>query len=440
MMGEVAHRAAVVGYRLLLGLLAACGHRKSQGWLRMRRGSFNRLAAAAEQLPGSTRWMGIHCASVGEYEQARPVMEEWRKRHPQDAFLLTFFSPSGWDAFHRKPLPGWRANDHVEALPLDTPRAVRTFIKALHKGDGTMALRGMLFTKYDVWPELVGSLDRARVPVGIFGAHVLAGRWPFRKGGGFHRMAWNAMAMVAVQTNSSVQPLKDVGVNALVLGDPRYDRVLDAAAQTVHDAELERWIAGRPCAVVGSAWAAEWEVARRAWRPGRCAIVVPHEWTPEGIAKEGARWAAHGAQPVVWSAHRSEHARGPLPEGDVLMVDAMGELLGLYAVAQVAVVGGGFGAGVHNTLEPAAHGVQILVGPQVARFHEVGELRAAGALHVCSTSQALERALDAAWDKRVESVEAGARARAVAEANRGAGARIVSAWENALAAAEGSRV
>ena len=428
-MGGFWHGLAMRLYRVGIGLAAACGHAKARGWLAMRKGRLEALGVATSRLQPGQQWMWFHCASVGEYEQARPVMEAWRSSHPEDAFLLSFYSASGWEAFARRQPEWWTAADHVTAMPLDVRASVRLFVQS---AGGAERLRGLLFAKYDVWPTLVAELTQARVSVGLFAGHVLPGRWPFRWGGGYQRQAWKGMRRVWVQTEASSPTLSAYGVNAEVAGDPRFDRVLGAVGQHQPDQALQTWVSDRPCLVVGSAWQPEWDAAREAWQEGQCAIVVPHEWTAEGIATEASRWEAMGAQPVVWSAHRSEDARAELPEGDVLILDAMGELLDAYAVADVVVVGGGFGNGVHNTLEPAAHGKCILVGPEVGRFAEVVALRATGALSVCGSPSALHRAIQTALQDVEASRRAGAKAAAYVQENAGAGMAIAQGWSNAL--------
>ena len=410
-------------------MAATCGHAKARGWLTMREGRLKALGVATSRLKPGQQWMWFHCASVGEYEQARPVMEAWRSLHPGDAFLLSFYSASGWDVFARRQPEWWTAADHVTAMPLDVRASMRSFVQA---AGGAERLRGLLFAKYDAWPTLVAELIRARAPVGLFAGHVLPGRWPFRWGGGYQRQAWKAMRRVWVQTEASLTTLSAYGVNAEVAGDPRFDRVLDAVGQHQPDQALQMWVNDRPCFVVGSAWQPEWDAAREAWQEGQCAIVVPHEWTAESIAAEASRWEVMGARPVVWSAHRSADARAALPKGDVLIVDAMGELLDAYAVADVAVVGGGFGAGVHNTLEPAAHGKRILVGPQVGRFAEVAALETAGALSVCDSPTTLREAIQSALQNVDVSRRAGFKAAKYAHQNAGAGIAIAEGWSNAL--------
>ena len=428
-MGGFWHGLAMWLYRAGIGLAASCGHAKARGWLAMREGRIAALGVATSRLQPGQQWMWFHCASVGEYEQARPVMEAWRSSHPGDAFLLSFYSASGWEAFTRRQPEWWTAADHVTAMPLDVSTSMRSFVQA---AGGAERLRGLLFAKYDVWPTLVAELTQARVPVGLFAGHVLPGRWPFRWGGGYQRQAWKDMRRVWVQTEASLPTLSAHGVNAEVAGDPRFDRVLDAVGQHQPDQALQTWVNDRPCLVVGSAWQPEWDAAYEAWQEGQCAIVVPHEWTVESIAAEATRWEAMGARPVVWSAHRSQDARAILPEGDVLIVDAMGELLDSYTVADVVVVGGGFGNGVHNTLEPAAHGKRILVGPNVERFAEVAALRAAGALSVFGSPSALREAIQTALQDVEASRRAGLKAAEYANQHAGAGMVIAQGWSNVL--------
>ncbi len=431
-MVRLVHILAMLAYGSTVRLLAALGHRKANGWLNMRCDALSKLTQATANLSSGQRWMWFHCASVGEFEQARPVMEAWRVRHPMDAFLLTFYSPSGWDAFANRGMAAWRDSDHVSALPLDTPGHVGAFLDAAHGTSDESNIRGVLLTKYDVWPVWIEELKRRYVPAGLFAAHVIPGRWPFRMGGGFHRRAWSNLSLILVQTESSVAVLSAEGLVAETTGDPRFDRVLQAVDEHQSDVALERWVGNRPCLVAGSAWDPEHEAVRETWLPGRCAVVVPHEWTASSVAQECAKWEAVGALPIVWSANRTEDSRAELPAGDVLIVDTIGELLGLYAVADVALVGGGFGAGVHNTLEPAAHGAFIAVGPRVSRFREIEELQRAGGLQVCGDQEELVSRLHSVWNADSEVHDSGARAKAYAQSNRGAAERIVLAWEKRL--------
>ncbi|MBN31939.1 MAG: hypothetical protein CL845_08155 [Crocinitomicaceae bacterium] len=424
-MGVIFHGLVMRLYRLSIGLSAVFGHAKARGWLTMRKGSLDGLRNSTSQLKQRQQWMWFHCASVGEYEQALPVMESWRKLHPDDALLLSFYSASGLEAFALRQPEWWQEFDHATAMPLDVRPAVQAFIAA---AGGTMRLKGLLITKYDVWPTLLSLLRSDGVPVGLFAAHVLPGRWPFRFGGNYQRQAWKSMRHIWVQTELSLSSLSRYDINAEVGGDPRFDRVIEAVRQHRIDEALRSWVNDRPCLVVGSAWQPELAAARESWQQGLCAIVVPHEWTIASMADEVARWELAGARPVLWSAHRGREARAVLPPGDVLIVDAFGELLNAYALADVAVVGGGFGKGVHNTLEPAAHGKRILVGPNVQRFAEVAALEKTGALTVCDSPSALCVQIQAALYDLESTRQLGAQAEAYARHNVGAGKAIAHGW------------
>lgn len=429
------HTLAMRLYRFSIRLAAAGGNAKAQGWFAMRNGSAERLAKATDNLQPGQSWMWFHCASVGEFEQARPVMEAWRALHPEDAFLLTFYSPSGWNAFASRQPDWWCQGDHAEALPLDLVADVKQFVSSAGASE---RISGLLLAKYDVWPNLIRVLAECGVPTGLFAGHVLPGRWPFRVGGSYQREAWKALDRIWVQSEDSVNVLASFGVRAEAAGDPRYDRVVQAAENCSEDAALRAWIRERPCAVIGSAWGAEANAALASWLPGQCMLVVPHEWTDASIRDLGAQWRARGAEPVIWSKHRAASRDAQLPPGDVLIVDAMGELLALYAHAQVAVVGGGFGKGVHNTLEPAANGAPVLVGPNVGRFAEVAALQKAGALEVCRTPSELSASLSAALQNEDACEQKGAAARAVARRNAGAGKRIALAWNEVVGTPQGS--
>lgn len=427
-----AHECAMRLYRLVIGLASFAGNAKAKGWIRMRKGSLERLRVATTKLASGQQWMWFHCASVGEFEQASPVIEAWRNSNPSDPILLTFFSVSGWDAVANRPPSWWRDDDHVSASPLDTRRSVRQFIGAAERGDGSLALSGLLFSKYDVWPNLVSELYKRGVPVGVFAAHVISGRWPFRSGGVFYRRAWSKLTAIWVQDETSVETLAHYSIDAEVAGDPRFDRVLSRASNHVLDENLKEWISDRPCLVMGSAWEAEWEVARRTWTKGNCMIIVPHEWSSASIAAEFSRWAALGAKPVLWSEHRSMDRRAALPPGDVLLVDAMGELVDLYGAGDATVVGGGFAKGVHNTLEPAAFGKFIWVGPQVGRFREIPAMSEAGGLQICQDENDMVLALRAFFEQPEAVRLEGTKARNFAKTHAGAGLQIVQGWEKRM--------
>jgi 3-deoxy-D-manno-octulosonic-acid transferase len=359
---------------------------------------------------------------VGEYEQALPVIEALKAGDAELPILLTFFSPSLGERLGIQR-PAWcGAKDHVSALPPDRPRDVRRFLASLSNELGQPQVAWCALVKYEVWPELVSQLSLAEVPVHLFAAHVVERALPLRWWARTPRAAWRSLASIRVQDEASVTRLGPIQLHAEVSGDPRFDRVLAIADSAPDLAAVRSWIAGRPCIVAGSTWPAE-EAALSRWWPGPAValIVAPHEVDSDHL---DAVTRSFGAR-----VHRFS-APGPI-EGDILLIDGIGWLSRLYAVADVAVVGGGFGKGIHNVLEPAAHGVPVLVGPQIHRFREAQALEAAGALLRIETPRELAPALDA-WLADVPARhEAATAARAYAESGRGAAGQIANALEGA---------
>lgn len=378
------------------------------------------LAQTTEHLEFGAAWRWVHCASVGEYEQARPVIDALKAADARVPILLTFFSPSLGESL-LKQRPDWCGPmDRVVALPPDRPRDVRRFLAALSDSQGRPRVAWCALVKYEVWPELLSQLSQAQVPAHLFAAHVVEGALPLKWWARTPRAAWKSLASIRVQDEASVERLGQIGLRAEVLGDPRFDRVL-AIADSVPDlAAIRSWIAGRPCVVAGSTWPSE-EAALSDWWPGPevAFIVAPHEVHPEHLDAVSRSFTAR--------VHRFSEP-GPIA-GEVLLVDGIGWLSRLYAVADIAVVGGGFGKGIHNVLEPAAHGVPIVVGPQTHRFREAQALEAAGALQRVETPRELGPALNAWLADAPARRRAAAAARAYAESGRGAARRIAAALE-----------
>lgn len=412
-------------YGLCLRLFSLLGHSKAKGWMDMRRKSGLALKVATDKLPAGERWHLFHCASVGEFEQARPVMEAYREAHPNARFLLTFFSPSGWNAFQSRAPEWWMPTDFVAPSPLDTPRQVEQFLAASTRTThDSPSIAWMALAKYEVWPNWIAALQRKKIPCAVFAAHAVEGRWPFRFGGGWYRKVWSRLDAIWVQHAESLATLQRWGISkASIAGDPRFDRVLQTVQDAVKNPDdgLNGWVGQRLCVVVGSAWEPEM-IAMLAvdWPKNTCVIIVPHEWTNDSIQTHQKMWQKKGSRAIVWNDYRKDDAAAALPEADVLLVDAMGFLTGIYAVANIAVLGGGFGAGIHNVLEPAAHGVPIWVGPNCSRFLEAQLLGSQGGLEVVNSEASLTLAIEEVLANPAELRRIGLQAQSFVKANAGA--------------------
>lgn len=367
------HAMGLAAYRTGVYLAAMTGHPKARKAIAGRRGWEHRLAHAAAVADADRRgqWIHIHCASLGEFEQGAPVLSALRERAPNRPLLLTFFSPSGMESVP----PG--VADHVDFLPLDSRRAMRRFHDLIPATDTVLI-------KYELWPGLLSVRLGDGCRVHLVAARFDNGRFPANVWGSGIRSLMSAFSTIQVQDEHSKAVMAQCGVDSEVTGDPRVDRVLDTVLGSV-DREvagqlnrLSNWVGQRKLLIVGSAWPGEWQALQGCI--GRhedwCFLVAPHEVNSPAVSE----WASASGFPRT-----SLHRTGSFPPSAGLILDEVGILKHAYRLSTIAVVGGGWGAGVHNTLEPAAFGLPIAVGPAIEGFREIASLRADGALDVCPT-------------------------------------------------------
>ncbi len=396
---------------------------KARAWVRGRRGLWPRLEARAAGLQGCI-WM--HCASVGEFEQGRPVLEAVRRAHPQRPVLLTFHSPSGHQAFH-----GSDAAHHVEYLPADTARNARRLVRLLRP-------HAVLWVKYEFWPRHLHALHRAGVPVYLLSAIFRPGQPFFRWYGAGHRRMLRAFAHLFVQDERSRALLHGIGVgDVTVSGDTRFDRVAGIAAAPPDLPMAAAFKGAARMVVCGSTWPADERLLATAMDglpvPVKW-LVVPHEPTAEHLRGIEARFP----KPLVrWSELEGTTAEnvaatlGREPQG-TLVVDRTGLLARLYAHGDLAYVGGGFGAGVHSILEPAAWGLPVLFGPRHHKFAEAEAIVRAGGGRAVGHVAALRDALDRWTGDPAERRRAGEAARRYVADQAGATDRIMAVLKDRL--------
>ena len=404
--------------KTLLWAAAVLGHPKARLAVRGRRGWEDRFRAAqqsAENAGKTGPWIHVHCASLGEYEQAAPVLLHFRRIAPNRPVLLTFFSPSGKEAVHDPEV------DHVDYLPLDTPAASRRFVQCVQPADTVLV-------KYELWPNLLTALHKAGTRVHLIAARFDAGRHPANAWGGWTRKHLHRLTSIQVQDAASQDVLANYGIRSTVSGDPRADRVMDVLEQPVSEEtrgvldRIRQWKGDRRLLLIGSAWEAEWAALhsfRTQWPRDWAFLVAPHDIHGSHVG----RWTS--AEDV---ARFSDHDRGVLPDTVGLVLDRIGCLRDCYALADLAMVGGGWGAGVHNTLEPAAHGLPIAVGPNVAGFREITGLATSGALTICAHEEAMVAWLEE-WTSpgaTAQRAEMGSKAKDWVAHHRGAAERIAT--------------
>jgi 3-deoxy-D-manno-octulosonic-acid transferase len=335
-------------------------NRKAKLWIQGRKRWLERLQQAFN--PGD-RVIWVHCASMGEFEQGRPVIEAIREQCPDLKILLTFFSPSGYEKRKDYPLA-----DHVMYLPLDTARNARKLVNSLH-------LEMALFIKYEFWFHFLTRLKKSRVPVylasGIFRSDQLFFKWY----GYWYRNFLDAFSHIFVQEEFSQKLLEGIGVERVsVAGDTRFDRVNQLVHSAYSNHALEAFAANSTVIVAGSTWEPDEHLLEETYKelPSDVKwIIAPHELSEGHLGKLRKRFPG---------AALFTEIEGEVPPGvRVIIVDTIGHLSHLYRFGTMAYIGGGFGKGIHNILEAATYGLPVFFGPNYKKFSEAHELLERGA-------------------------------------------------------------
>ena len=339
--------------------VAALFNPKARQWVNGRNNllEYIRSALSADSERKKVAW--FHCASLGEFEQGRPVIEAFRSARPDYRIVLTFFSPSGFDV--RKDYPG---ADHVFYLPADTRANVRKFIRLLSPDL-------VFFIKYEYWYNYLAELKRKNIPVYMVSAIFRPSQPFFRWYGGWFRRQLDNLAWFFVQDRDSESLLHNIGINKVsVSGDTRFDRVQAIADQDRPVQWLEEFCKDSRMFLAGSTWPEDEDIILPFVSDNKNRykfVLAPHEVDKERIDGLLSRIGSTGLR-------YSEANVQNIAEARVLIIDRIGILAFLYKYAFVSFVGGGFGAGIHNILESAAFGVPVLFGSNYLRFREACDL------------------------------------------------------------------
>ena len=326
-----------------------------------------------EKLVPGAEYAWFHAASLGEFEQGRPIIEEYRKIYPEKKILLTFFSPSGYEV--RKDYEG---ADIVAYLPIDTPTNARRFLRTIRPSVA-------FFIKYEFWYNYLHILRHRNVPVysvsSIFRPDQIFFKWYGKQ----YRNVLNCFTHFFVQNEDSKQLLHSVGIdNVDITGDTRFDRVMHIARQSKDVKVVEAFADGYKIFVAGSSWLPDEKIFipyfndRRDWKM----VIAPHVIDNSHIQQiiellPGKR--------VLLYSQVSENETELLKQADVLIIDCFGLLSSIYKYGDVAYVGGGFGAGIHNLPEAAVWNIPVIFGPNNQKFKEAQELKlCGGGLEICN--------------------------------------------------------
>ena len=342
----------------------------------------------------------FHAASLGEFEQARPIIERLRRNHPEKKLLLTFFSPSGYEI---------RSNydkvDCVAYLPFDTPARVKRFLDAAKP-------KMAIFAKYEFWGNYLMQLKESGVPTYIISSIFRQGQRFFKPWGGMFRKMLRCYEHLYVQDSTSEALLACIGIeNVTVAGDTRFDRVSDILSQAKSVAEIERFVSDSPFTMIaGSSWQPDEEIYIP-WLKGHPevkAIIAPHEFDHARL--ESLRHRLGNAKTRLLSEIRGN---SDSLDSNVryVIIDCFGLLSSLYRYGSVAVIGGGFGGGIHNLNEAAVYGIPVVFGPNHKKFKEAHELiKLGGGFTYCNASEfnaAMNRLYNDPSDRKAAGKAAG---------------------------------
>lgn len=314
-----------------------------------------RLQSRRLDLPKRTRRYWFHCASLGEFEQARPVMEKLKSEDPDCGIIISFFSPSGYRQKHNEALA-----DAVLYLPLDTPSNARRFIEMI-KPDVAV------FVKYEIWYFHLKELAKRNIPVYLVSAVFRPGQYLFSFWGKWLYNLLPGYKTIFLQDEGSFELLEKKGLRNIKLsGDTRYDRVRQNALSVKENTIIRDFKANKPLLLLGSSWPAEEDILLHYLDSGNAndlnIIIAPHDISDAHVNEICNKFSKY--HPALYTGYPSDK------QTSLMVLNTIGHLASAYFYADVAFIGGAFGKGLHNILEPLTFGVPVIFGPNYAKYPE----------------------------------------------------------------------
>ncbi len=332
-------------------------NKKAKLWVRGRKNIFKNLSLEINNQPNIV-W--FHAASLGEFEQGRPVLEAFKKNYPEYKILLTFFSPSGYEI--RKD---YKTADFVYYLPLDLNKNVDHFLSIVQP-------KFVFFIKYEFWFNYLIKINSMHIPIFIISANFRENQHFFKWYGGWFRNNLSKIDWFFVQNQNSKKLLNSIGINkTLVSGDTRFDRVVEIASNPQKFPVVEEFVKNNFVILAGSSWPEDEKILYPLFSiniPGFKLIIAPHEIHEEHLLQIEKIFSSQK------TIRLSKANKTNVNNFNVLIVDGMGFLSSLYQYCQLAYIGGGFGKGIHNILEAVTFGKPVIFGPNYKSFPEAVDL------------------------------------------------------------------
>lgn len=316
-----------------------------------------------KEIDKKAKYIWFHVASLGEFEQARPLIEEIKNSKPEYKILLTFFSPSGYEIRYNYPLA-----DIVTYLPFDTKKNARRFLELTNP-------HMVIFIKYEFWYNYINEIYQRRIPVYLVSAIFRKNQSFFKKLRSPYRNMLSLYTHFFVQDDESHKLLQKHGIkNVTVAGDTRIDRVIEIQKQTVNLPIVEKFIdKGSIIFIAGSSWPADEDIFINYFNshPNLKLIIAPHEIDESHLTEIEKKLSRP-------SQRYSGLTDTDTVNADCMIIDCFGLLASVYRYADIGYIGGGFGDGIHNLPEAAVYGIPVIFGPNFIKFREAHDLIATG--------------------------------------------------------------
>ena len=362
---RVLYTIGILLYSLGVRIAALFGNTKAVQWVEGRK-----RQRFEPQAQNADAWIWFHAASLGEFEQGRPVIEALKKECPQYKILLSFFSPSGYEIRKDYPLA-----DEVLYLPSDTPAHAEQWVQRHH-------FVAAFFIKYEFWFNYMQALKNAGIPLFYISLILKPDSYFFRWYGTWFFRQLNNVTHFFVQDDTTARLLQSNGLtNVTICGDTRFDRVAAIALQAKPFPEVERFIGGRKCIIAGSTWPPDEKLLVDVFPllpDDYCLIVAPHDVSASHVAQIQAMFPDSQLYTELEADQSSRSQRSIEGLKDqptrILVVNIIGILSQLYQYARFVYIGGGFGVNIHNIQEPVTFGCPVVFGPQYKSFKEAVDL------------------------------------------------------------------
>lgn len=350
---------------------------KARLWIKGRKHILQNIAV---EMDSSRPVVWFHAASLGEFEQGRPVIESFRDTFPNHQVLLTFFSPSGYEI--RKNYAG---ADCVFYLPIDSRKNAQKFLRIVKP-------QLVIFIKYEFWFNYIREIRKNNIPLFVISSIFRPEQHFFKWYGGWFRKQLRLVSLIFVQNENSQKLLKTIGINNVkVSGDTRFDRVATIASLQKTNAVAESFSSGAQIILGGSTWPADETLLAEYLKTAPAnvkMIIAPHEIHEEHLQSIETQFKN------IQTTRYSTADQKSVKDSKVLIIDGIGFLSSLYRYAVVAYIGGGFGKGIHNILEAVTFGKPVVFGPQYRKFSEAVQLIEKGGAFAIRNNNDLNKRFD----------------------------------------------